>query len=67
MNAAERLAGEKRSLPVPDEQHFGQGEDSPPPSAPGPDPWRLWLYGGGVLIALILFCGAIVMLNQRRE
>ena len=26
------------SLPVPDEQHFGQGEDSPPPSAPGPDP-----------------------------
>ncbi len=25
MNAAERLAGEKRSLPVPDERHFGQG------------------------------------------
>lgn len=67
MNAAGRLAGEKRSLPVPDEQHFGQGEDSPPPSAPGPDPWRLWLYGGGVLLALVLFCGAIVMLNQRKE
>lgn len=67
MNAAERLAGEKRSLPVPDDQYFGQGEDSPPPSAPGPDPWRLWLYGGGVLLALILFCGSIVMLNQRRE
>ena len=67
LNAAERLVGEKRGIEVPDDQHFGVGEDSPVPSPPGPDPWRLWLYGGGVLIALVMFCGAIVVLNQRRE
>lgn len=67
LNAAERLAGEQRDVGVPDDQHFGVGEDSPVPSQPGPDPWRLWLYGGGVLVALIMFCGAIVVLNQRRE
>ncbi|MGI5273665.1 S8 family serine peptidase [Nonomuraea sp. CA-218870] len=67
LNAAAGLAGQRRSIPVPSDQHFGQGEDSPPPSAPGPDPWRLWLYGLGVLIALVLFCGGIVVLNQRRQ
>ncbi|MEU4576811.1 S8 family serine peptidase [Nonomuraea sp. ATR24] len=67
LNAAERLTGHKRQVPVPADQHFGQGEDTPQPSAPGPDPWRLWLYGIGVLVALVMFCGAIVLLNQRRE
>ncbi len=67
MNAAERFSGQRRSLPVPDDQHFGQGENSPPPTAPGPDPWRLWLYGGAVLVALVMFCGGIMMLNQRKE
>ncbi|WP_049571301.1 S8 family serine peptidase [Nonomuraea sp. SBT364] len=67
LNAAERFAGQTRAVPVPADQHFGQGEDSPEPSAPGPDPWRLWLYGVGVLVALVMFCGAIVLLNQRRE
>ncbi|WP_433515736.1 S8 family serine peptidase [Nonomuraea sp. CA-143628] len=67
LNAAERLAGEQREVTVPDDRHFGVGEDSPGPSRPGPDPWRLWLYGGGVLLALVMFCGAIIVLNQRRE
>jgi type VII secretion-associated serine protease mycosin len=67
LNAAERLTGVQRSAPGPAKEHFGQGEDSPVPSRPGPDPWRLWLYGGGVLVALVMFCGAIVVLNQRRE
>ncbi|WP_336208147.1 S8 family serine peptidase [Nonomuraea sp. LPB2021202275-12-8] len=67
LNAAARLTGQQRAVPMPDDQHFGQGENSPAPSAPGPDPWRLWLYGGGVLVALVMFCGALVMLNQRRE
>ncbi|SEH03550.1 type VII secretion-associated serine protease mycosin [Nonomuraea solani] len=66
LNAAERLTGAQRSV-VPGMQHFGQGEDSPVPTRPGADPLRLWLYGGGVLIALITFCGAIIVLNQRRE
>ncbi|MBF8193620.1 S8 family serine peptidase [Nonomuraea sp. K274] len=64
LNAAERLTGAQRSV-VPGMEHFGQGEDSPSPSRPGPDPLRLWLYGGGVLVALVMFCGAIVFLNQR--
>ncbi|MEQ4716906.1 S8 family serine peptidase [Nonomuraea sp. B19D2] len=66
LNAAERLTGEQRSV-VPGKEHFGQGEDSPVPTRPGPDPLRLWLYGGGVLVALVMFCGAIIVLNQRKE
>ncbi|WP_188192414.1 S8 family serine peptidase [Nonomuraea sp. SYSU D8015] len=67
LNAAERLTGVQRAAPVPGKAHFGQGEDSPVPSRPGPDPLRMWLYGGGVLVALVTFCGAIVVLNQRKE
>ncbi|KAB8183321.1 S8 family serine peptidase [Nonomuraea phyllanthi] len=66
LNAAERLTGEQRSV-APGMEHFGQGEDSPMPTPPGPDPLRLWLYGGGVLFALVMFCGAIIVLNQRKE
>jgi type VII secretion-associated serine protease mycosin len=67
LNAAERLTGVQRAAPGPGKEHFGRGEDSPVPSRPGPDPLRMWLYGGGVLVALIAFCGAIIVLNQRRE
>ncbi|MFF4619666.1 S8 family serine peptidase [Nonomuraea jabiensis] len=66
LNAAERLTGEQRSV-MSGQGHFGQGEDSPAPARPGPDPLRLWLYGGGVLVALAMFCGAIIVLNQRKE
>ncbi|GAA2210026.1 type VII secretion-associated serine protease mycosin [Nonomuraea monospora] len=66
LNVAERLTGAKRSI-APGMEHFGQGEDSPVPSRPGPDPLRLWLYGGGVLVALVAFCGAIIALNQRKQ
>ncbi|MEO3793670.1 S8 family serine peptidase [Nonomuraea sp. B10E15] len=66
LNAAGSLTGAKRSV-VPGMEHFGEGEDSPVPAPPGPDPLRLVLYGGGVLVALVAFCGAIIMLNQRKE
>ncbi|MEV1175377.1 serine protease, partial [Nonomuraea sp. NPDC049784] len=66
LNAAERLTGEQPSVAA-GKEHFGQGEDSPVPTRPGPDPLRLWLYGGGVLVALVMFCGAIIVLNQRKE
>ncbi|MEV0623828.1 S8 family serine peptidase [Nonomuraea sp. NPDC050404] len=65
LNAAERLTSAKRGV-TPGMQHFGQGEDSPVPTRPGADPLRLWLYGGGVLLALVIFCGAIVVLHQRK-
>ncbi|MDP4510611.1 S8 family serine peptidase [Nonomuraea turcica] len=67
LNAAERLTGVQRSVGESGKEHFGQGEDSPVPTRPGPDPWHLWVYGGGVLLALITFCGAIIVLNQRKE
>ncbi|MFI6500685.1 S8 family serine peptidase [Nonomuraea typhae] len=67
LNAAERLAGQQREVAVPSGRHFGEGAESPQPSPPGPDPWRLWLYGAGVLLGLIGFCGAIVVLNQRKQ
>lgn len=67
LNAAKALAGQQRAVDVPSGKHFGSGADSPGPSPPGPDPWRLWLYGGGVLLALSAFCGAIIVLNQRKR
>ncbi|NUO96818.1 MAG: S8 family serine peptidase [Nonomuraea sp.] len=67
LNAADRLTGQQRDVATSAKDHFGQGEDSPVPSRPGADPWRLWLYGGGVLVALVMFCGAIIVLNQRKE
>ncbi|WP_240197486.1 S8 family serine peptidase [Nonomuraea lactucae] len=66
LNAAERLAGARDGIPVPDDMHFGAGEDSPVPSRPGPEAWRLLLYGGGVLLALVTFSGAVIVLNQRK-
>ncbi|MGP3964493.1 S8 family serine peptidase [Nonomuraea sp. 3N208] len=67
LNAAERLTSVQRSVGASGKEHFGQGEDSPVPTRPGPDPWHMWVYGGGVLLALITFCGAIIVLNQRKE
>lgn len=66
LNAADALAAKTRAVAVPDDRHFGAGEDSPVPSRPGPDPWRLGLFGGGALLALVMFGGAIAILNQRR-
>ncbi|MET7466048.1 S8 family serine peptidase [Nonomuraea sp. NPDC005501] len=66
LNAAERLAQAKPAPGVSDDLHFGEGEDSPAPSRPGPEPWRLWLFGGAALVALVTFSGAIMALNQRR-
>lgn len=66
LEAAKRFTGLKRSIESPVE-HFGQGKNSPLPTRPGSDPLRLLLYGGGVLVALVTFCGAIIVLNQRKE
>ncbi|WP_084957509.1 S8 family serine peptidase [Thermoactinospora rubra] len=66
LGAAERLSGQRRSVAVPDETHFGAGEDSPLPSRPGPDPVRLWIFGGGALLGLVAFGWAVAVLNQRR-
>ncbi|MFI6325148.1 S8 family serine peptidase [Nonomuraea sp. NPDC050556] len=66
LNAADALDGKARDVAVPDDRHFGAGEDSPVPSRPGPDPWRLALFGGGALLALAMFGVAVAILNQRR-
>ncbi|MEW9553444.1 S8 family serine peptidase [Nonomuraea sp. NPDC050783] len=67
LNAAATMAAARGGVTDPGAgEHFGTGE-APVPERPGPDPLRLWLYGGGTLVALITFCGAIVVLNQRRE
>ncbi|MFI6296346.1 S8 family peptidase [Nonomuraea sp. NPDC050790] len=67
LNAAQQLTGQRREVEAPTGKHFGEGEESPQPSPPGPDPWRLWLYGVGVILALVTFCGAIIVLNQRKR
>ncbi|GAA0950392.1 S8 family serine peptidase [Nonomuraea longicatena] len=67
LDAAARLAGKRRELAVPGDRHFGAGESAGKPAPPGPDPWRLLLYGTGVILALVTFCGAIIALNPRKR
>ncbi|MDP9865208.1 MULTISPECIES: S8 family serine peptidase [Streptosporangium] len=46
-------------------QHFGAGSLSREPTRPGPDPFRLGLYGVGLIGGLLAFGGAVVMLTRR--
>ncbi|MEV4061516.1 S8 family serine peptidase [Nonomuraea dietziae] len=65
LDRAGELVGQQRGVAVPDGQHFGAGEKAPLPSPPGPSPWRMWLFGGGVLLGLVAFGGAVTLLSQR--
>ncbi|MFE3448644.1 S8 family serine peptidase [Nonomuraea sp. NPDC059194] len=67
LDRAGELVGKRRGVAVPDSTHFGQGEKAPLPSPPGPSPWRMWLFGGGVLIGLVAFGAAVTMLSQRNR
>ncbi|MFF5206865.1 S8 family serine peptidase [Streptosporangium sp. NPDC000396] len=53
--------------PAAESGHFGK--DFPPRelTPPGPDPFRLWLYGAGVFGGLLAFGGAVAMLARRPE
>ncbi|MFI6818451.1 S8 family serine peptidase [Nonomuraea sp. NPDC050328] len=64
--AADRLAGQQRSATVPAGAHFGEGENSPAPSRPGPDPLRMWIFGLGAVLGLAAFGWAVATLSQRR-
>ncbi|MER5425656.1 S8 family peptidase [Streptosporangium roseum] len=69
--AALARAGElmNRAAPAtaPAVKHFGEGPLPQEPTRPGPEPFRLWLYGAGLLGGLLAFGGAVVMLNRRSE
>ncbi|MEU7896530.1 S8 family serine peptidase [Nonomuraea sp. NPDC049152] len=67
LDRAGELAGQQRGLAVPDGKHFGAGEKAPLPSPPGPSPWRMWLFGGGVLFGLLAFGAAVTLLSQRNK
>ncbi|MET9336971.1 S8 family serine peptidase [Nonomuraea sp. NPDC003804] len=67
LDRAGELSGRQRGVPVPDDKHFGAGKKAPLPSPPGPSPWRMWLFGSGVVIGLIAFGGAVMLLSQRNK
>ncbi|NUT41792.1 MAG: S8 family serine peptidase [Thermoactinospora sp.] len=64
--AAEKLQPQQRGKAVPDNAHFGAGPNAPQPSRPGPDPWHMWIFGGGALLGLVAFGWSVAVLNQRR-
>ncbi|MEU6999399.1 S8 family serine peptidase [Nonomuraea sp. NPDC046570] len=65
LNKAETLEGVGRQVDVPEGRHFGAGEDSPQPSRPGPEPWKLWVYTAGALAGLAAFGGSVAVLSRR--
>ncbi|MEU0520066.1 S8 family serine peptidase [Streptosporangium sp. NPDC006007] len=64
--AGELTRGAAR-VPPADGGHFGRGPLPPEPARPGPDPFRLWLYGTGLTLGLLVFAGAVVVLTRRSE
>jgi subtilisin family serine protease len=64
---AGRLGSHGPAVPVPGERHFGAGPLTAAPAPPGPDPLRLWVYAGAVLIGLVLFGAAVVIITRRAE
>ncbi|MCW2876217.1 MAG: Subtilisin-like protein serine protease-like protein [Sphaerisporangium sp.] len=67
LTRAGELTSYRSSLAVRGDLHFGDGTAAPPPTPPGPDPMRLWIYGAGVLLGLIGFGAAVVVLTRRSE
>ncbi|GGK69261.1 type VII secretion-associated serine protease [Planomonospora parontospora subsp. parontospora] len=55
------------AAPVPvDEKHrFGGGALPEEAPRPGADPFRLWLYGAGLVLGVLAFAGAVVVLTRR--
>lgn len=65
LREADRLAGYERTLPVPRDRYFGEGQSTSASITPGPSPVRIWLYTGAVLLGLIAFCASVVILTRR--
>ncbi|MFI0424786.1 S8 family serine peptidase [Spongiactinospora sp. 9N601] len=64
---ADRLATLGRTARTPPDRHFGQGPLSAAPTPPGPDPVRLWVFAGAVLVGLVIFGAAVMVLTRKAE
>lgn len=62
---AGQLSRYAATVSVEDDLHFGDGSLAEGPSRPGPDPWKLWIYGIGVFLGLGSCAIAAVTLGRR--
>ncbi|WP_326825547.1 S8 family serine peptidase [Streptosporangium sp. NBC_01756] len=67
LTRAGELIGRTTEAPSPVGKHFGAGSQPQEPARPGPDPFRLWLYGAGLFGGLLAFTGAVVLLSRRPQ
>jgi subtilisin family serine protease len=52
-------------VPVDEGRRFGGGALPEEAPRPGADPFRLWLYGAGLVLGVLAFAGAVVVLTRR--
>jgi len=67
LDRAAELGGHRVSMPVEDGYRFGDQPLSEGPARPGPDPFRMWAYGIGVVLGLAAFAGGVIILLRRSE
>lgn len=64
---AAELADYDADVPVDGSLRFGDEGLEQGPSRPGPDPFRLWVYGTAIVLGLVAFAGGLLILLRRAE
>lgn len=67
LRRAAALAGHRASVPVEEGYRFGDRPAAEGPARPGPDPFRMWAHGAGVVLGLAAFAGGVIILMRRAE
>ncbi|GIH77438.1 S8 family serine peptidase [Planobispora longispora] len=65
LDRAGELLSAAAPVPVAEGRRFGGGPLPEGPDRPGPDPFRLWLYGTGLIVGVLTFTGTVVVLTRK--